>query len=153
VFAADQPVSSPKTNTPQPAANTPPTAPANLPYFKQLNTLIFVFIYCPFSKLARFLQFPICNKTKPKKEIEMTHIKLQDLSVANEIDVKQMAATTGGFWTPAAALQAQRITTLRYITSAFTTSRYTVNPYSTARYTVSPYSTARYNLNSSPMWR
>lgn len=106
-----------------------------------------------FQKLARFLLYPVRNINQPEKEKDMTNITLQDLPASKALSAEDMAATKGGFWTPAAALTAQRFTTLRYITSAYSMSRYTVNPYSTARYNVNPYSTARYNLNSSPMWR
>lgn len=82
----------------------------------------------------------------------MTHIKLKDLPVENELSAQDMATTKGGYWNIMSALAAQTATTRRYTTSVYSMSRYTVNPYSTARYTVNPYSTNRYNLNSRPMF-
>ncbi len=77
----------------------------------------------------------------------MTHkIQLNDLHVETELSAQDMAATRGGWFTTAMALNAQRMTMLRYSPIPYSTARYTISPYATARYTVSPYSTARYTL-------
>lgn len=80
------------------------------------------------------------------------NIRIEDLSLNVELGADALAARRGGFWSTAAALRAQRETTLRYSVNPYSTARYTVNPYSTARYTVSPYSTARYSLTNWSSW-